>query len=268
MEVKTRVLGTRVHELDVRSEDEVCIVSDLHLHPSEAEVIDAFDALLSEAPPLVLVLGDLFDFWVGRTQLAAAEWQPAIDCLKAATKRGQRVYVLHGNRDFQLDASFERETGARVVAGGLWLKRDGRDLVCLHGDELCQNDRSYQRAKRILRNPALRFAMHRMPFAWSKRLAGKARRVSKEAVQRARDENLEPSRTALDEVAALGDVDLLFGHVHRAGSGELGEEGRFFVLPAFEAPHYGFARLRRDDAPSLVLQRSANPWPEYGQLSP
>ena len=271
MKAVARVLGTRVYPLDVRSEAEVCIVSDLHLHPSEAAVIEAFDRLLASAPELVLILGDLFDYWVGRSQLAAREWSEAIDCLSRATRRGQRLYVLHGNRDFQLDAAFEKATGARVVAGGLWLQRERRDLLCLHGDELCQNDLGYQRAKRVLRNPALRFVMHRLPFSWSKRLAGKARRVSQETVQRARNENLEPSRRALGEVAALGDIDLLFGHVHRAGCGDLTVRPgtkRFFVLPAFEDPDFGFARLTKDAELALIRNGDKSDWPEYGDLSP
>src|SRR5690606_22358669 len=100
----------------------------------------------------VLVLGDLFSGIVNERQLALGAWRELVAALRAAVAAGVSVSVLHGNRDFMLGRTFARETGCRVVPGGLHVALDGRPALVLHGDELCTNDVPYQKSKRWLRS--------------------------------------------------------------------------------------------------------------------
>lgn len=272
--VRHVLLGTPVHELPVDGEGEVTIVSDLHLSPAESAAMEAFRAFLNELPDgaLALVLGDLFDYWVGRPQLRQATWRGVPDALAAAARRGVRLFVLHGNRDYQLERSFEVRTGARVVPGGLLLRsRGNRDLLCLHGDELCQNDVAYQRWKRLLRSRPVRFALHRMPFAVSRRLAGHARAVSKRSIARADQAKLRPSTAAIARIRRLGAPDLVFGHIHVAARGDVpggGEPLAFYVLPSFDAEARGHAKWTPGATPRLLLRGIETEWPTPCALGP
>jgi UDP-2,3-diacylglucosamine hydrolase len=218
------------------------------------------------------VLGDLVDYWVGRPQQRASGWRELLAPLARAAERAVRIYVCWGNRDFQLDGTFEQATGVRVVGGGLRLRHGGvRDLVCLHGDELCQNDQRYQRAKRRLRNPALRWFLHHAPFLVSRHLAGEARRRSRESTGSADPVTLAPSRAAMASVRRLGSLDLLFGHIHTAGRGALpgaADDLRFHVLPAFEPDGRGHVRWTPGEDLRLQWEGRRIPWPGEVRLGP
>lgn len=264
------LLGTRIHELELEPGSDVTLVSDLHLDPAWPDKTDAFAELVDSVPDggQLLVPGDLFEFWLGRSQLRVEAWRAVPEILAAAVARDVRVQVMHGNRDFQLDRRFARETGVGIVDGGLLVRARGEPvLLILHGDELCTNDEAYQKSKRWLRSRSLRALMHRLPYSWAQRAVARGRKVSKESVGSRDPETLRPSRAALAEVARFANVDLLFGHVHQAASGELlssmaaADSPRYFVLPEFCLPDRGHARWRVGEAPRLVLGDREVPWP-------
>ena len=58
-----------------------------------------------------MILGDLFDYWIGDDAAPAAA--PVVAALAAASRSGQRVLVMHGNRDLLVGSDFARTTGAR-----------------------------------------------------------------------------------------------------------------------------------------------------------
>ncbi|MFQ5505225.1 MAG: UDP-2,3-diacylglucosamine diphosphatase [Planctomycetota bacterium] len=261
-----RCLGTRIFELELEKGATVFLLSDLHLRPEQAAALDAFRAFLEGLPGSgpVLIMGDLFDYWIGRSQIGQGGWQDILDALARATSRGLRLYVFHGNRDFQLDRAFERATGTRVVPGALLLRRRGdRDLLCMHGDELCVNDRSYQRAKRWLRSPPLRLLLGVLPYRIARRLADGARRRSAAVLEGTDPELLHPSRRAMAMTRTLGTQDLCFGHIHVAGHGALAGEGEalcYYVLPAFEPGEQGHARWEPQGPLTLYRSGKAVPW--------
>ncbi len=273
--VLTRFLGTKLAALSLCEEEEVLLVSDLHLRPEEEEKRAALEALLAGRPAgsLVLILGDLFDYWVGPPQGRAPGWKELQELLRRECERGLSLWVLHGNRDYQLGRAFERRTGAKVWGGGLLLRRgEERPLLCLHGDELCLADLAYQKAKRRLRSWPARLLLRSLPFALSRRLADRARASSRKKIAKTPPESMLPTRGALRALRkepSLFPCDLLFGHIHRASHGDIpgeGEPGRFFVLPSFEPGEAGHALFGRS---GLVLVRGGKDDPSFGTfLSP
>lgn len=270
-DTKVDLLGTRIYELEIEAGRDVTLVSDLHLDPRWPDKTAAFGALVEsvEDGGILLVPGDLFEFWLGRSQLSVTSWREVPEILASAARRDVSIHVLHGNRDFQLERRFERESGAFVVDGGLLIRAAGAEtLLILHGDELCTNDLAYQKSKRVLRNAALRGLMHRLPYGWAERLVARGRRASKDSVASRDPETLRPSRSALAEVARRFDADLLFGHVHQAASDELpGSVHRYFVLPEFCMPDRGHARWRVGETPRLVRDDVEVSWPGALPLS-
>ena len=92
-----------------------CVIADLHLDPRAAGPWNAFRAWLArlEAPAL-LVLGDLFEYWIGSLQAREPEYVALLDELRARAAHGTELHFLHGNRDFLLGRDFERAVGGRV----------------------------------------------------------------------------------------------------------------------------------------------------------
>ncbi|MCB9883717.1 MAG: UDP-2,3-diacylglucosamine diphosphatase [Planctomycetes bacterium] len=265
------ILGTRILELDLALGSRVTFVSDLHLDPAWPEKTDAFERIVAGLTDteILVIPGDLFEFWLGRSQLRVDAWQRVPKLLEAAARRGVRSLVMHGNRDFQLGNAFERMSRARVVRGGLLVCADGQPrMVVMHGDELCTNDVAYQKSKRWLRSRPLKALMHTTPYSWARGLVARGRNASRTS-QKTRDpESMLVSRSALDEVGSCIDADLLFGHVHCAASGELGNTPRhYYVLPEFESTRFGHARWVVGDAPRLVLDGVEVPWPGPLDLS-
>ena len=59
----------------------------------------------------LVILGDLFEFWIGDDAAPAAK--PVIDALAAASKAKQRVFLMHGNRDPLIGHDFAQRPARR-----------------------------------------------------------------------------------------------------------------------------------------------------------
>src|SRR5690606_11006058 len=136
------------------------LISDLHVTTDADHLLVALDAAIAvaqQSADALFVLGDLVDSYVCRGQIRVGVWSDVAARLRVATDAGLRVVVLVCNRDFLLGEEFVQATGAELVAGGYRLLLGGVDTLLVHGDELCQNDLPYQRAKRWLRHPLTRW---------------------------------------------------------------------------------------------------------------
>lgn len=215
------------------------VITDLHLDVEalatgggpEFALLERFVAAAAGAPGLV-ILGDLFEFWLGPSHVPAA--RPVLELLAGFPGV---VHLIPGNRDVLM--------GAEVAPFGIHLHRSGfaagpteggrTPLLCLHGDELCIHDRGYQRLRRTLRNPLVRGALRSLPRGLGRRLAERARSQSREAVaEKARGDLAQDRGEARRRLASAGAEALLVGHVHAFADERLPGGGRFAVLDAFD----------------------------------
>jgi UDP-2,3-diacylglucosamine hydrolase len=102
------------------------IIADLHLDLGDAAGPREFLRWLAgqRGIPRLVVLGDLFDVWVGQAQERLPSAPPVLDGLRDLVAGGTKLEILHGNRDFLLDRRFEAST-ARACARGV-RRRDRR----------------------------------------------------------------------------------------------------------------------------------------------
>jgi UDP-2,3-diacylglucosamine hydrolase len=237
-----RVAGVRVATASDDDRPRTFVLSDLHVTEAGGEPLAWLDELLAraQAEPArtrVLILGDLFDAYVGPRQLRVGAWRALADRLARAVAAGVPVTVLQGNRDFMLDDAFTAQTGCRVVEGALDCVLAGTRTIALHGDELLLRDVAHQRSRRWLRHPLLRAVLKRLPWSLSGRLARTARTKSTAGTSMARaadPQRFEPVRGAALQAFATGARRLVFGHVHAGARGELGPGQEYVVLPAFD----------------------------------
>lgn len=220
-------------------------VADLHLaasDPADVEPFVAFCGHLAGAPRL-LVLGDLFDVWVGPAHLGLPGARRVVAALEQLARSGCAVEVLHGNRDFLLDAAFERATGARLHPHGLLgrVAPGGERILFLHGDELCTRDRAYQRLRRVVRAGWVRGLAARLPLPLALLAAGRLRRTTARALAQ------KPSAAKSMQASAVrllaehrGARTLVCGHAHSARDEALAGGPRWVVLDAFGGPRDAF----------------------------
>ena len=234
-----RLLGTRLYAAADDDRSQSFLVSDLHLPADGGAPLQALQRLLaaasaSGAQARLLVLGDLFDSYVGPAQLRVGVWREVAAALAQTAAAGVSLTLLHGNRDFLLAGEFTAAARCRVVAGGLRCQLAGRRALLLHGDELCQRDLPYQRAKRWLRHPLTRFVARRLPLQVALRAAERARRQSRQVIRSGDQSRFDPTAVAMTAAFATGAELLVFGHIHRPARGRFGA-GEYCILPAFDA---------------------------------
>lgn len=223
---------------EVRLEPGTVVIGDLHLdvspHGGDHRAFSSWLETLAGVPRLV-ILGDLFDAWVGPAHARLPAAHAVCSALRARVDAGCAVEVLHGNRDFLLDESFERDTGARVHPHGfVAVLAGGRRVLFVHGDELCTLDHSYQRLKRVVRSGGVRWLAPRLPDALALWTAKRLRSRSQSAVAAKPAAEKEQQETEVERLIRLHACEgLVCGHAHRFRAAPIASGHGWWVLDAF-----------------------------------
>jgi UDP-2,3-diacylglucosamine pyrophosphatase LpxH len=129
-------------------------ISDLHLAAERPHTIARFLQFLADDAPRhreLVVLGDLFEFWIGDD--AAASARPVVEALAAHSARGGRLLLMNGNRDPLLGHAFAVATGGTLLADPIVVEVAGTATLLSHGDAWCTLDVAYQRFRAMVRQP-------------------------------------------------------------------------------------------------------------------
>ena len=196
-------------------------VSDLHLASALPRTFDAWAAHLLHTPAdAVLMLGDLFEVWVGDDQRGGAFEQQCVQVLAEAASR-RCIGFMPGNRDFLLGEAMRRDGALMALADPTALDAWGQRLLLTHGDALCLADVAYQRFRAESRSEHWQRDFAALPLAERLARAGAARADSD---RRRREQPFDPALWAdVDPAAAVawmraaGCHDLIHGHTHRPG---------------------------------------------------
>ncbi|MFT4538304.1 MAG: UDP-2,3-diacylglucosamine hydrolase [Planctomycetota bacterium] len=216
------------------------VIADLHLDPGGDDRLDQFCAWCADLQdcPRLIVLGDLFDVWVGPAQADLAGSARVLRALADLNRRACRIDVVPGNRDFLMGERFERESGAVLRLDGFvgaWAGAGSHELALfIHGDELCTLDLPYQRMKRVLRSRPMKLIAPRLPLPVARWAAGRLRKRSKTAVAQKRPETTEIQESACRELALeSGASTVICGHAHLWRDQQLPAGPRWIVLDAW-----------------------------------
>ena len=193
-------------------------ISDLHLDPASPGIQQQFLAFLegeARSARTLYILGDLFEVWLGDDDPAPSS-RAIVHALRALTDAGIPCFVMHGNRDFLIGERFCHETGARLIADGTVVEIHGERVLLLHGDVLCTDDVSYQRLRRIVRNPIVQWILGRLSLARRRALAQKMRAGSRMHVTNTAAEIMDVNAGAVAAAFRESGVGtMIHGHTHR-----------------------------------------------------
>lgn len=204
-------------------------ISDLHLDGARPDITDQFleflrtDASTADA---LYILGDLFELWIGDDD-PDPDKRRIVAALKELTAAGVPCAVMRGNRDFLLGTRFAAATGCTLIEDGTIIDLYGQRVLLMHGDTLCTDDHSYQRLRRIVRNPVVQWLLLRLTIAQRNRLAGKVREGSKAHINRTAAMIMDVNAGAVRDAFSAHSVSLLVhGHTHRPAIHRLEVGGR------------------------------------------
>jgi len=196
-------------------------ISDLHLDGERPDITSQFLEFIereARGARALYILGDLFEAWIGDDD-PDPDKRRVIDALRSLTRGGVPVLFIHGNRDFLVGRRFAAETGAQLLADPTLIELYGKRVLLMHGDTLCIDDPSYQRLRRIVRNPLVQFILRRLTLKQRQQLAARMRAGSKkhiESMDKAAPQIMDVNQ---DEVCRTFESEhadfIVHGHTHR-----------------------------------------------------
>ena len=224
-------------------------ISDLHLSPETPATFAALASHLEEtAADAVILLGDIFDVWVGDDARFDPFESQCVALFRAASSR-LKLFFMAGNRDFLVGSAMLVDCGMQGLADPTVLSAFGQRWLLTHGDALCLEDRPYQAFRAQVRNPAWQAALLAKPLEERRAIGQQMRAASK--MKQAGEElwaDLDPA-ACIEWLRAADCHAMINGHTHRPGTHELAPGLSRHVLSDWdceaEPPRAEVLRLRQ-----------------------
>ena len=195
----------------------ILFISDLHLDARRPEIIDMFCRCLESHSSLeaIYILGDFVEYWIGDDDDAHG-LDAAFNSVRAVSKSGIPIYLMHGNRDFLFGEQFAQTYGLSMLADPTVIDLYGIPTLLMHGDTLCTDDAAYQAFRTMVRNPD-----------WQKDFLNKSLNERRTIVQQLRDTSRREMSNKSEEIMDVNQktvesimreykvTRLIHGHTHR-----------------------------------------------------
>ena len=196
-------------------------VSDLHLTPDRppaTEVFLDFLARVAGQAQALYILGDLFEYWVGDDDLDDDYNSSIADALRAASRKGVKLYFMRGNRDVLAGEAFATRCGATLLADPLLVDLHGTRTLLMHGDTLCTDDVEYQNFRAYARDAGNQGRFLAQSLQERKKQMIGMRAQSEQSKQAKTAEIMDVNALAVQQAFRAAGVDrLIHGHTHRPG---------------------------------------------------
>ena len=222
------------------SGDRLAFVGDVHLDRDDPD-LDAFLEFLerlSERCSRIVLMGDLFNLWIGRLDMELPHQRRVADKLAVLRARGVVVRYLEGNRDYRIAGAYRGTALDDSTDGGLVEEFGGKRIFAIHGDLANPSDKQYRRWRRFSRSGLFWLFFRLLP-------GGRRQKLVHDLERKMRSTNLEykqsfPDQEVRDYAAgflAEGNDAVVLGHFHIEK--DLGAEppsppGRILVLPEWK----------------------------------
>ncbi|HEX4498108.1 MAG TPA: UDP-2,3-diacylglucosamine diphosphatase [Thermoanaerobaculia bacterium] len=195
----------------------IAIVADAHLSGPggpAGPLVDQLAALPAQGCRRLVLMGDLFQAWVGFESFETADVRALVAALRDLRRQGIEIDYVEGNRDFFLAGSPYADAFDRVALETAF-EVGGVRYLAVHGDGLNDRDRKYRFWRWLSKSAAVRHLVRHTP----RRLAHRMVHSTEARLSRTNFKH----RAALPEAAirayatrrlAEGYDVLLLGHFH------------------------------------------------------
>lgn len=209
-------------------------ISDLHLSSHTKGIHALFHYFIHEIAPqatALFILGDFFDAWLGSDMIDPLQ-KKALEALKALAESGCSVYFIQGNRDFLLSQTILASYHIQLLADPSCLSLCDKKILLCHGDHLCTLDIQYQRYKKIIRHPLMKWLLLHLSKKWRLKIARALHRQNPHG-QKAQDPRYfvaDATPFAIEkEITAHQPNWIIHGHTHRRAKHQHGPVTRFVL---------------------------------------
>jgi UDP-2,3-diacylglucosamine hydrolase len=196
---------------------DLVFVGDVHLDRDDPD-LPAFLAFLERLGPSsrrIVLMGDLFNLWLGRRELEQPHQTAVLERLAGLRRRGVSVRYLEGNRDYRIGPCYGGGALDDSTDHAIVETCGGRRLVAVHGDLANPHDRNYRRWRWFSRLGLVWGLFNLVPRSQRMRWANSMERRLRSSNPEFKGEFPE---AAVREYAAtlLGEDDdaLVLGHFH------------------------------------------------------
>jgi UDP-2,3-diacylglucosamine hydrolase len=150
----------------------VAVIADAHLGGpggTAEPLIGQLRALPGQGAGRLVLLGDLFQAWLGSERFETPEVRAVVAALRDLRRQGLAVDYIEGNRDFFLDGSLYADAFDRYGREVAFVC-DGVRYLAVHGDGLDPADRQYLFWRWLSKSGPARFLFTRIPRRIARRL--------------------------------------------------------------------------------------------------
>ncbi len=222
----------------------VLLCSDIHLSDANPALTEAFCAWIERSsqrisPESLLVLGDLFDAWVGDDVLVSHQSECAqtiANLFELQALKGIRIGLMHGNRDFLIGQQFAKQCNAQLLSDPCVLTvSSGLTVALTHGDQLCTQDSDYQAFRQQVRAARWQDDFLAKPLKQRLEVAHHLRAQSELEKTTKSMEIMDITPAEAERLAEQLAADVvLHGHTHRPGLSPMSNGRKRWVLPDWE----------------------------------
>ncbi len=193
------------------------IIADLHLATDETDKTHLFIRFCQEQAVMadqLFILGDLFNVWLG-DDLSINYYQKVVLVLKTLSLK-TKIFIMTGNRDFLLGDEFAKQTNCILIDAPYLLEINNQQYVLTHGDELCTDDKGYQRLKSVLQHPITKFIFLNLGTKLRLKISAQLRQKSIKAQQHKSYEIMDVNTATVNQLMQkYPSANLIHGHTHR-----------------------------------------------------
>ncbi len=215
----------------------VAFIGDVHLDLDDADVGPFTRTLrrLSESCDALVLMGDLFNLWIGHPKLQQDHQRKVAETLRAIRGRGVAVHYIEGNRDFRVARIYAGDLFDRAGDDGMEFRVGGRSIWAIHGDLANRADRRYRTWRGLSRSGAFWFCFNLIPLglrlAAANRLEGWMRTTN---IQQKSAFPREMVDDYASDFAANGHDAIVLGHFHVEEYWTLDGGAGVYVLPLWK----------------------------------
>ena len=144
---------------EVEAGKKIYFLSDFHLGAPDAasslirekKIVAFLESIRSQAS-LIVIAGDIFDFWFEYKTVVPKHFVRLIGKLAELTDSGIKIILFAGNHDMWMRGYFEEELNIRVYFHPETFVWNGKKFFIAHGDGLGPGDHGYKFIKKVFRN--------------------------------------------------------------------------------------------------------------------
>lgn len=214
----------------------VDFISDLHLQASEPASFHAWQRYMQTTPAgAVVILGDLFEVWVGDDVLQAHGFeQQCAQVIQQTTARAP-IFFMHGNRDFLVGNGLMAACNTTLLKDPTVLSFNHQRWLLSHGDALCLDDVPYMQFRQQVRSADWQQAFLAKPLAERQTIARGLRQQSEERKKSGVAYADVCAKAARQQLLEANATVLIHGHTHKPATHDLGGGLQRVVLSDWDA---------------------------------